>query len=85
MSNMKKSGMNLLLMAVGGVALAATAIWQFYRFATFRDSGGSIDLQGGGHHFWLGLGAALLACIIGFFIFSVLLRYDRDDELHITP
>ena len=84
MGNIKKSGMNMLLMAAGVVALGATAIWQFYRFATFKDSQGVVDVQGGGHHFWLGLGAALLACVIGFFVFSVLLRYDRDDELHIT-
>ena len=84
MSNIKKRGANILLMAVGAVALGALAIWQFYRFATFRDSQNVVDLQGGGHHFWLGLGAALLACLIGFFVFSVLLRYDRDDELHIT-
>ena len=84
MNNIKKRGTNVLLMAVGAVALGATAIWQFYRFATYKDSEGVVDLQGGGYHFWLGLGAALLACLIGFFVFSVLLRYDKDDELHIT-
>jgi hypothetical protein len=84
MSNIKKSGVNILAMAVGVIALGAAAVWQFYRFATFRDSEGVVDLQGGTHHFWWGLGAALLACLIGFFVFSVLLRYDKDDELHIT-
>lgn len=84
MSNIKKSGMNVMAMAAGVVALGAMAIWQFYRFATFKDSEGVVDLQGGGYHFWLGLGAALLACVIGFLVFSVLLRYDKDSELHIT-
>lgn len=84
MSNIKKSGMNIVALSAGVVALAAAAVWQFYRFATFKDSEGVVDVQGGTHHFWWGLGAALLACIIGFFVFSVLLRYDRDDELHIT-
>ena len=84
MNSIKKSGMNIVAMAVGVIALGAMAIWQFYRFATFKDSAGTVDLQGGGHHFWWGLGAALLACIIGFFVFSVVLRYDKDKELHIT-
>ena len=84
MDNIKKSGVNVLAMAVGMIALGAAAIWQFYRFATFKDSEGIVDLQGGGHHFWWGLGAALLACIIGFFVFSIFLRYDKDKELHIT-
>jgi UDP-N-acetylmuramyl pentapeptide phosphotransferase/UDP-N-acetylglucosamine-1-phosphate transferase len=84
MSNIRKSGMNILAMVVGVIALAAMAIWQFYSFATFKDSQGIGDPQGGAHHFWWGLGAALVACIIGFFLFSVFLRYDRDNELHIT-
>ena len=84
MSNIKKSGMYVMAMAAGVIPLGAMAVWQFYRFATFKDSQGIVDVQGGGHHFWWGLGAALLACIIGFFVFSVMLRYDKDDELHIT-
>ncbi|HEX8845669.1 MAG TPA: hypothetical protein VF791_13540 [Pyrinomonadaceae bacterium] len=83
-SNIKKSGMNILAMAIGVLALGAMAIWQFYLFATFKGSQGIEDPQGGTHHFWWGLGAALLACIIGFFVFSVFLRYDKDNELHIT-
>ena len=84
MSNIKKSGTNVLAMAAAVIALGAAAVWQFYRFATFKDSEGVVDLQGGTHHFWWGLGAALLACVIGIFVFSVILRYDKDDELHIT-
>jgi hypothetical protein len=84
MSNIKKSGMNILAMAVGVIALGAVAVWQFYSFATFKDSQGVVDVQGGGHHFWWGLVAALLACVIGFVVFSVFLRYDKEDELHIT-
>ena len=84
MNDIKKSGINVMAMAVGTTALALIAIWQFYRFATFKDAQGFGDPQGGTHHFWWGLGAALLACIIGFFVFSVFLRYDKDNELHIT-
>jgi uncharacterized membrane protein len=84
MSNIKKSRTNILAMVVGVIALAVASIWQFYSFATFKDSQGVVDIQGGGHHFWWGLGAALLACVIGFFVFSIFLRYDKDKELHIT-
>lgn len=84
MSNIKKGRTNMLAMVVGLVALAAMAVWQFYSFATFRNSQGLGDAQGGTHHFWWGLSAALIACIIGFFVFSVFLRYDKDNELHIT-
>jgi Kef-type K+ transport system membrane component KefB len=84
MSQIRKSGTNILAMMVGVAALAATAVWQFYLFATFKNSQGVVDVHGGTHHFWWGLGAALLACIIGFFVFSVFLRYDRKNELHIT-
>jgi hypothetical protein len=84
MVTIKKSGMNVLAMVVGMLALAAVAIWQFYSFATFKGLQGLGDAQGGAHHFWWGIGASLLACIIGFFVFSVFLRYDKDNELHIT-
>jgi hypothetical protein len=84
MSHIKKSGTNILAMMVGVAALAAIAVWQFYLFAKFKDSQGVLDAQGGTHHFWWGLGAALLACVIGFFAFSIFLRYDKKNELHIT-
>ena len=84
MSRIRKSGANILAMMIGVAALAVMAVWQFYLFATFKDSQGVVDVQGGGHHFWWGLGASLLACIIGFFVFSVFLRYDKKNELHIT-
>ena len=84
MGHIKKSGTNILAMAVGVMALMAMAIWQFYQFATFKDSRGILDIQGGGYHFWWGLGSALLACVIGFLVFSIFLRYDKEKELHIT-
>jgi len=84
MSNIQKSGMNILAMVIGVIALATMATWQFYSFATFKDSQGVLDIQGGTQHFWWGLGAGLTACLIGFFVFSIFLRYDKDKELHIT-
>ena len=84
MSQIRKSGANILAMMIGVAALAAMAVWQFYLFATFKDTQGVVDVQGGTHHFWWGLGASLLACVVGFFVFSVFLRYDKKNELHIT-
>lgn len=72
---------------LGSIALGATtlvAIWQFYEFAMFRNAHGAFDLQGGVVHLWLSIGVALIACVMAFFFFSVFMRYDRNDELHIT-
>ena len=84
MSRLKKSRANILAMVICLLALVAMAIWQFILFATFTDSQGFRDPQGGTPHFWWGLGATLLACVIGFFVFSAFVRYDKDTELHIT-
>ena len=84
MSNIQKSLTNVLAAVAGVIALAAIAIWQFYLFVTFRDSQGVVDVQGGTHHLWWAVGVGLLACIASFFVFSVFLRYDEDNEMHIT-
>ena len=78
MSYIKKSLTNVLAAVFGVMAIAATAIWQFYLFATFQDA------QGGTSHLWGAIGFGLVACIIGFAVFSVFLRYDKNDEMHIT-
>jgi uncharacterized membrane protein len=78
MSFVRKSLGNVLLSIGGVVLVAALGAWQFYVFVTFPDA------QGGTIHLWLAVGATLVACIAGFFVFSVFLRYDRDDEMHIT-
>jgi len=84
MNHIKKSRANVLALVICVLALVAMAIWQFFLFAKFADSQGFKDPQGGAHHFWWGLGATLLACVIGFFVFSTFVRYDKDKELHIT-
>jgi uncharacterized membrane protein len=66
------------------MSVVAIAVWQFYRFATFRNEAGVVDVQGGTHHLWLAVGLGLIACIVAFLFFSVFLRHDRNDELHIT-
>lgn len=84
MSQINKSRANILAMVIGLLAFAVLAVWQFFLFATSHDSQGVRDPQGGTSHFWWGLGATLVACVIGFFVFSVFVRYDKKNEMHIT-
>lgn len=82
--HIRKNLTNVLLAVIGVIAIAAVAVWQFYLFVTFKTSHGVLDVQGGATHLWLALGAAFLACLAGFLVFSVFLRYDKDNEMHIT-
>ncbi len=82
--NISKSRTNVLAAVIGLMSIAAIAIWQFYLFVTFRNAQGLFDAQGGTNHLWWAIGAALIACIGGFFAFSVLVRYDKANEMHIT-
>jgi hypothetical protein len=84
MNYIRKSLTNVLAAIFGVIAIATIAIWQFYLFATFTDSMGVVDMQGGILHLWLSIGIGLFACIAGFFLFSYFLRYDKENELHIT-
>lgn len=82
--NIRKSLPNVLTAVVGVMLIAAVAVWQFYLFVTFKSSSGVLDVQGGTIHLWLAIGAVLAACAAGFFVFSVFLRYDKNEDLHIT-
>ena len=82
--NIRKSLTNLSAAVIAVLAIAAIAFWQFYLFVTFRNPQGVVDVQGGTIHLWLAIGAALIACLAAFFVFSVFVRYDKDDDLHIT-
>jgi heme exporter protein D len=84
MSYIRKSPGNVIASIGGVILVAAFAVWQFYQFVTFKSAGDVFDVQGGTLHLWLAIGATLIACVAGFFVFSVFLRYDRDDEIHIT-
>jgi H+/Cl- antiporter ClcA len=79
-----KSPGTILAVVIGLISIAAISIWQFYLFVTFKDSQGLVDVQGGTHHLWWAIGAALVACIAGFLVFSVFVRYDKANEMHIT-
>ena len=66
------------------ISLVSLASWQFYKYATFRHDNGLLNIEGGGSHLVWALLLALIACGLGFFIASRFLRYEVDDELHIT-
>jgi hypothetical protein len=75
---------NFLMVIIAAAAFAAAALWQFYVFVTFKDTAGIVDVQGGAMHLWLAIGFGLTAFIVAFLGASFLLRYDRNDEMHIT-
>lgn len=60
------------------VIFAALAIWQFYKFVTIS------SVQGGTSHLWWAMAMGALACGAAFLVFSVFVRHDTDDDLHIT-
>ncbi len=78
MSYARKNIKNVTGSIVGVVVVAAIAVWQFYLFVTFKGA------QGGSSHLWWAMAMAVLACGAAFLVFSVFLRHDTDDDLHIT-
>ena len=78
MSYARKNLKNVTGSVVGVIVVAAIAIWQFYLFATFK------SLQGGTAHLWWAIAMAVLACTAAFLVFSIFVRHDTDDDLHIT-
>ena len=77
MSYAKKNRKNVVASIIGLLVLASVSIWQFYLFATVSTSGDSA-------HLWWAIAAALAAFGVAFLVFSVFVRHDTDDELHIT-
>ena len=84
MSSIKKSMTNGLIATAVVAALAVIAVWQFYLFATFKNSQGAFDAGGGTVHLWVAVGAALVACAAGFLAFSVSVGYNEADDMHIN-
>jgi hypothetical protein len=78
MTYSRKNLRNVSGAIIGMVAAAALGVWQFYLFVTFEGS------QGGTGHLWWAIAMALVSCAAGFFVFSVFVRHDSDDDLHIT-
>ena len=84
MSYVRKSIFGVWATSIGVGLLGAMAVWQFYLFVTFKGTNGILDAHGGSGHFWVAIISSILACVAGFFVFSVFVRYDRDDEMHIV-
>lgn len=83
MSHAQKNIKNVTALIAGIAAAVLLSIWQFYQFATFRNAG-VVGEIGGETHLWWAIAMAVLACVAGVLLFSVFLKHDKDDELHIT-
>ena len=84
MSYATKNLKNVLGSIAGLILVSAIGVWQFYAYVEFKDAAGPQNADGGGMHLLLAIVMAVFACFIGFLVFSVFLRHDSDDDLHIT-
>jgi amino acid permease len=84
MSYARKNMKNLVGSIIGVILLSAIAVWQFYQFVAFKNPNGITDSQGGIGHLWWAIAMAIFAFGAAFLVFSVFLRHDIEDELHIT-
>jgi len=84
MNNSQKNSKISLIYIAALISMVSLASWQFYEYASFKHDNGLVNIEGGASHLVLALILAFLACCLGFFIASKLLRYQVDNELHIT-
>jgi len=84
MSYATKNLKNVAGSIAGLIVVAIVGIWQFYAYVTFKDANGLLSGEGGTMHLLLAIVMAVFACLIGFLVFSIFLRHDSDDDLHIT-
>jgi hypothetical protein len=75
MRNIKKRQTKFVAAAIGMIMMAIAASRQLYLFVVFRNAEGLLGTQGGRYHLWLAIGAVLMACIAGCFMFFFFLRY----------
>ncbi|CDM64860.1 hypothetical protein [Pyrinomonas methylaliphatogenes] len=79
---MSSKAIDILCWIVGLISLAF-GIWQFYRFATYRNpQTGQIDWQGGTSYLWLAIAGIAIACACALVFF--LRHVNKDEEIHIT-
>jgi hypothetical protein len=78
----KAKGLRIAMLAMP--FFTVLAVWQFYLFVTFKNVDGTLTSGGGYLHLLIAVLVALLACVTSFFVFSVFMRRDPEDELHIT-
>ena len=80
--SIQQKNMKSVIGSVAAVAVvAAIAIWQFYLFVNFESG---VAQGAGTHHLWWAIAMGLIACGAAFLIFSVFVRHDDADDLHIT-
>jgi hypothetical protein len=84
MSYATKNLKNVVGSIAGLIVVGAIGVWQFYAYVTFKDPNGIINAEGGTIHLLLAIVMAVFACLMGFLVFSIFLRHDTDDDLHIT-
>lgn len=84
MSYATRNVKNVMGSIAGLIVVGAIGIWQFYAYVTFKDANGILNAEGGTIHLGLAIAMAVFACLIGFLLFSIFLRHDSDDDLHIT-
>jgi membrane protein YqaA with SNARE-associated domain len=85
MSFTNKRLIRVVAAVIGLFAMAMIASRQLYLFSVFRDASGILDRQGGVHHLWLAIGAALIACIAGGLMsYFMLLRGGKEDVLKVN-
>ena len=84
MSRIQKSMTNGWIATAVVAAVAAVAVWQFYLFASFKNSQGVFEAGGGTIHLWLAIGAAAVACVAGFLAFSVSVGHNEANDMHIN-
>ncbi len=81
MSYQKKNMKSVVGSIVAVTVVAAIAIWQFYLFVNFESG---VPQGSGTHHLWWAIAMAVIACGAAFLVFSVFVRHDDADDLHIT-
>jgi uncharacterized membrane protein YdcZ (DUF606 family) len=70
--------------AAAAISLLLIALWQLNLFLLQSSADGQLDAQAGTNHLWWAVGSGVLASIIVFSVFSVLVHLDGDDEKHIV-
>jgi uncharacterized membrane protein (Fun14 family) len=84
MSFINKRVIRVVAAVLGMFTMAMIASRQLYLFSVFRDASGILDQQGGAHHLWLAIGAALIACLAGALMFFFMLqRSGKEDVLRV--
>lgn len=81
MSFINKRLIRVVAAVVGMFAMAMITSRQLFLFSVFRDANGILDPQGGAHHLWLAIGAALIASIASGLMFFFMLRQGGKEDV----